>query len=110
MNWWEYANNRFKFADEMVKESNRAERKFPDGKHLFTALVEEVGEVAEALLKIQGSGESPQNVYDGCVRVASTAMRLATLGGKEYSYEGTKCHHTGCTQPVVGGPCALCYE
>ena len=108
--WFEYGNNYFTFAERVYQEQNRAADKFPKADRLLGALMEEVGEAAQALLKIKESGESPQNVYDELVQVASTAYRLAVMGEPDYGYEGTKCHHMGCQQNTIGGPCPLCYE
>ena len=110
MKFYEYGNTYFKFVTDMYDEQERATAKFPKADRLLGALVEEVGELAQALLKIQESKESPQAVYDEAVQVAATAYRLAVLGEPDYKYAGTKCHYQGCTQVTVGGPCALCYE
>lgn len=108
--WSEYGNTYYQFAEKVYAEQKRASEKFPDNKRLLGALVEEVGELAKALLKIKESGEPPKNVYDEAVQVASTAYRLAAEGEPDYGYEGTKCHHAGCFNPTQGGPCELCYE
>lgn len=108
--WYEYANHDFQFADRMVKEARLARLKFPGGKQLLGALMEEVGEVAKALLKIQEAGDSPQCVYDELVQAAAMCLRLATEGEPEYGYEGVKCHHMGCRGPALRPPCELCYE
>ena len=110
MEFYDYQNNFLKFTTEMYEEKKRAEQKFPQCERLLGALVEEVGELAEALLKIKESGGSPQRVYDEAIQVASTAYRLATQGEPDYGYEGTKCHYQGCKKPAIGGPCPLCYE
>ncbi len=108
--FYEYGNTFFKFTSEMYDEQKRAQNKFPNNSRLLGALMEEVGELAQALLKIKESGESPENVYKEAIQVASTAYRLAISGEPDYDYEGTRCHHLGCKQPVTGGPCPLCYE
>jgi len=103
-------NNFDKFTADVKAEQARAAEKFPKPDRLLGALMEEVGELAQALLKIQECGESPQRVYDEAVQVASTAFRLAALGEPDYKYLGMKCGYLGCTQTAIGGPCALCYE
>lgn len=105
-----YQNTFRKFVLDVYDEQIKAQNKFPEGKNLLAALIEEVGESAQALLKIQESNESPENVYKELVQVASTAYRLAILGDMTYGYKGTKCCYGGCTQVTLGGPCALCYE
>lgn len=104
------SNNVNSFAIHMADEYKRANDKFPKGNRLLGALMEEVGELAEALLKIDESGDDPQKVYNEAVQVASTAMRLAIQGESDYNYSGTRCHYSGCKQNCHGGPCALCYE
>ena len=108
--FYEYRNAYLKFATDVYEEQGRAKVKFPKADKLLGALMEEVGELAEALLKIEESGESPENVYKEAVQVASTAYRLAVLGEADYGYKGTRCDYQGCRQPVSGGPCPLCYE
>ena len=110
MKFYEYQNNFLKFTLDMHAEQKRANDKFPEAKRLLGALMEEVGELAEALLKIDESGESPENVYKEAIQVASTAYRLAVSGEPDYNYKGTKCQYAGCQQPATGGPCPLCYE
>lgn len=99
-----------KFVHDVDAEQQRAAAKFPKADKLLGALAEEFGELAEALLKITESGESPENVYTEAVQVAATVYRLAALGEPTYEYKGMKCVHLGCKQPVTGGPCVLCYE
>lgn len=101
---------RGKFLFDVAMENQRAREKFPRGANLDTALMEEVGELAQALLKIKESGWSPEQVYKEAVQVASTAMRVAVEGCPEHDYRGVKCGFGGCKQPATGGPCALCYE
>jgi len=108
--WFEYGNSYFTFAERVYREQRRAADKFPAGERLLGALMEEVGEAANALLQIKEAGGDPQRVYDELVQVAATAFRLAVLGDTDYGYAGTKCHHMGCLQNTVGGPCPLCYE
>lgn len=100
--------------DEVVK----AREKFPDSNKMLAAMTEEVGEVAQALLKLTEDGklsrsemnERLHNVYKEAVQVATTAMRLAVEGDPSMDYNGTRCSWSGCKQPAVGGPCPLCYE
>lgn len=110
MRWFEYQNTSFQFLNNVEKEVGRAREKFPEGKRLLGALMEEVGEAAQALLKIEEDGGDPQNVYDELVQVAAMALRLAVEGEPDYGYAGTKCHYAGCTQNAHGRPCAICYE
>lgn len=99
-----------KFLTDVKAEYGRATAKFPENKKLDAALMEEVGELAKALLHIQEKGASAANVYEEAVQVATVAMRIAVEGSPEHGYEGMKCGYLGCAQVTVGGPCALCYE
>jgi len=100
--------------DELVK----ARAKFPDSKKMLAAITEELGELAEALLKLTEDGELDrgehnnrrQNVYDEAIQVATTALRLAVEGDETMEYEGARCSFGGCKQPAMGGPCPTCYE
>ena len=63
------------FCIAMCDEFKRAVAKFPDPSHSMTALSEEHGELARALLD-----ESPQRIYSEAVQVAVVAMRVALQG------------------------------
>ena len=63
-------------AEEMI----RARRKFPRPELLMTALTEEVGELAQALLQY---GNGPQS-REEAVQVASTAIRILEEGDPVY--------------------------
>lgn len=101
---------RKKFLADVEAEYKRATDKFPSNKKLDAALMEEVGELAKALLHITEKNASPQDVYAEAVQVATVAMRIAVEGCPEHNYQGMKCGYLGCDQVTVGGPCALCYE
>ena len=77
-----------KFAICVFDEYARANAKFPKTTRLLGALMEEVGELAEALLKIDECGDDPKRVYDEAVQVAATVMRLAIQGEPDYNYNG----------------------
>lgn len=68
-------------------ELAHARAKFPDNKTNFTALVEEVGELAEALLK-----KRPVEVFAEAIQVIVMAIRVIQepdeSHGVECSYEG----------------------
>jgi len=98
------------FMRNMNKEIAFAQDKFPKNKNLLGALMEEVGELAQALLKITESGESSENVYKEAIQVATVAYRIASEGCPEYEYRGTKCSYAGCASPTIGGPCVICYD
>lgn len=63
------------FLDNVQAEIEQAQKKFPCTDNMMTALTEEVGEVAKALLD-----EPWENVYKEAVQVAAMACRLAIEG------------------------------
>ena len=63
------------FLAEVILEVARAKRLFPKPDGLMTALTEEVGEVARAVLD-----ETDERIREECVQVAAMAMRLAEEG------------------------------
>lgn len=63
------------FLTAVQLEALRAQTLFPNPAGLLTALVEEVGEVAKAMLD-----ESMDRVRKECIQVAAMALRLATEG------------------------------
>lgn len=69
------------FLGALQRELTRARNKFPASDYMMTAIQEEVGELSQALLKLQVEGGGcRQNVFREAVQVAVTAMRLATEG------------------------------
>lgn len=66
---------RFELAEEIERELAKARKKFPDSTCSMTALTEEVGELAKALLD-----ESADRVRQEAVQVAVMAIRVATEG------------------------------
>lgn len=106
------------FFTHMRSELVRARDKFPKSEKMLAAITEELGELAEALLKLTEDGQlNPTElnirlaaVYKEAVQVAATTLRLAVEGDRIMDYAGTLCSYAGCQQPVVGGPCPLCYE
>lgn len=65
------------FLSDVSAEVLRAREKFPDASKSMTALTEEVGELAKALLD-----ESDKRVYEEAVQVAVMALRVATEGDR----------------------------
>lgn len=71
-------------ALEVLNEINRARAKFPTNEHLMIALVEEVGELAQALLQQKPDRE----IYAEAIQVACVAMRIAEEGDSDTHYWG----------------------
>jgi NTP pyrophosphatase (non-canonical NTP hydrolase) len=73
----------------MIRDELRAAREaFPGNTHMLCALVEEVGEVAKAIMEHdRRQGTSVQEVLREAVQVASMAVRLAVEGDENFLYE-----------------------
>lgn len=70
---------------EIDAELERARTKFPMPNPTFVALVEEVGELAQALLKCRpGSPEHSKRVYEEAIQCATMAIRVLEEGDKDY--------------------------
>lgn len=91
--WDEAAYDRLTSADGLVFVMIRDELKaargaFPGTTHMLCALVEEVGEVAKAIMEHdRKQGTSVQEVLREAVQVASMAIRLAVEGDDNFLYE-----------------------
>jgi NTP pyrophosphatase (non-canonical NTP hydrolase) len=69
------------FIENMRGEILKARRKFPAPNPTIAALVEEVGELAQAALHIrEGKHADWWKVWDEAMQVAVMAMRMATEG------------------------------
>ena len=66
---------------------HRARARWPGNRHKLAALVEEVGELAQALLKRDHEGGSDAAVWSEAVQVAAMAARVATEGTAEHGYD-----------------------
>jgi hypothetical protein len=71
-------------AGNIVKEVHGAIGKFPRNEHMTAALVEEVGELSNALLEHHRGNQPAQNVYTEAVQVAAMAIRLALESSAEF--------------------------
>jgi len=70
---------------EIEAELERARAKFPMPNPTFVALVEEVGELAQALLKCKaGLHEPSKRVYEEAIQVAVMAIRVLEEGDRDY--------------------------
>lgn len=74
------------------KELYYARKNFPSNQHLMVALVEEVGELAQALIDNSRGKTSEYHVFAEAIQVATMAVRLAEEGSAEFPYSyTTKC-------------------
>jgi hypothetical protein len=67
-------------VDALKAEMVRARIKFPDNRHLLAALVEEVGELAKAILQDQGDDQIER---EG-LQVACVALRIVEEGDSAF--------------------------
>jgi|WetSurMetagenome_2_1015567.scaffolds.fasta_scaffold00090_38 hypothetical protein len=74
------------FLHAVRGEVTFARNKFPSNKHLMTALTEELGEAAMALLDHHHKGAPVADVWMELKQVACVAMRLATEGDPDFAY------------------------
>jgi hypothetical protein len=82
-------------AAQIDEELRRARNKFPDNKHINTALAEEVGELSQALLWTEETFNghpraSSADVRREALQVAVMAIRVITEGDSDFpAYEPT---------------------
>jgi NTP pyrophosphatase (non-canonical NTP hydrolase) len=76
------------FLNAIADELHSAREKFPDSKLSMTALTEEVGELAKALLEHRLGQASVQQIWDEAVQVAVMALRVAVEGDSSLGYCG----------------------
>lgn len=70
---------------EIDNELEKARTKFPMPNPTFVALVEEVGELAQALLKCKpGDMECAQRVYAEAIQCATMAIRVMEEGDRDF--------------------------
>jgi hypothetical protein len=74
-------------------ELNYARAKFPGNKHKLAALMEEVGELAQALMHHDRGKASAAEVYAEAIQVAVMAIRIAEEGTEEHSYQFDHAHY-----------------
>ena len=65
------------FVADVISEIQRAQTKFPSANHATVALMEEVGELAQAKLKVAAGKAHPMRVYEEAIQVAAMAYRAA---------------------------------
>jgi hypothetical protein len=83
----------WQFLEALVGELERARAKWPGNRVQMTALTEEVGELAKALLHLDYEGGTAPDVWKEAVQVAAMAVRVATEGDSSFGY-----------RPVCGVP------
>jgi hypothetical protein len=87
------ADKRLTSVDGMIMkmitdEVTTARDKFPKTTHMLAALVEEVGELSQALMEHDRSqGTSVQEVLREAIQTAAMAVRIAAEGDDNFLYE-----------------------
>ncbi|HUW44349.1 MAG TPA: hypothetical protein VMW50_01010 [Dehalococcoidia bacterium] len=73
----------------MIRDELKAARTaFPGATHMLCALMEEVGELSQALMEHdRNQGTSVQEVMREAVQVATMAIRVAVEGDENFMYE-----------------------
>ena len=84
-----------RFVFDATQEYKGAMAKFPGNRCNVAALMEEVGELAQALLQYEFEpakyGVTSANIYAEAVQVAAMAMKIALHGSSEFpSYQFSK--------------------
>lgn len=75
---------------DIKEELDGARRKFPTNKHMMSALTEEVGELAQALIDCDRKEQTVSQVYREAMQVACMAIRVAEEGSQEFEYKYTE--------------------
>jgi len=70
-----------------------ARQKFPGNKMMLAALVEEVGELAKALLDHSRGKATAAEIYAEAIQVATMAIRIAEEGSAEFPYTYDHTHY-----------------
>lgn len=71
---------------DVAVETARARRLFPGNKHMLAALVEEVGELSQALIDYDRDEIDIGSVYKEAVQVGAMAARVALDGDASFEY------------------------
>jgi len=66
-------------------ELRRARDKFPNSNLVLAALAEEVGELAQAMLKRRAGRMTDEDVWNEAVQVATMALRCAVEGDPSFN-------------------------
>lgn len=75
------------FVKNVAEELDRARKKFPSSNLCLAALVEEVGELAKAMLKARAGKVPIIEIWEEAVQVAAMAQRVAVEGDASFAIE-----------------------
>ena len=92
----DYLEDDVVFLQDVQSEIGRARKKFPENKHKLAALMEEVGELANAMLEHDTANPdvhvfpvSVNDIWDEAVQVAAMAARVAIEGDASFRHGGS---------------------
>lgn len=72
---------------EIDAELTKAREKFPNNRHMAHALIEEAGEVSQALIQQDlepKKNKTHEDIFKECIQTAVMAIRLATEGDSTF--------------------------
>jgi len=72
------------FVSDMYAEVSCARAKFPSSNLVLAALTEEVGELAEAMLKVAAGKWPKSRIREEAIQVAAMALRCAVDGDPSF--------------------------
>lgn len=72
------------FLSEVHQEVIRAQHKFPSSNLCMAALTEEVGELAQAMLKVAAGKWKQERIREEAIQVAAMAIRVAVEGDPSF--------------------------
>lgn len=73
------------FLAAVNQEVARAREKFPSSRLSMAALTEEVGELAQAMLKVAAGKWPKERIQEEAIQVAAMAVRVATEGDPSFT-------------------------
>lgn len=73
------------FYEKVKAELAEARARFPGTKLVLAALTEEVGELAQAMLKVAAGKWPASRIYEEAVQVAAMALRCAVEGDSSFT-------------------------
>ena len=78
------------FRIDVEEELEHARNKFPGTQYVLAALTEEVGELAQAMLKVEAGKWSADRIWEEAVQVAAMAQRVAVEGDTSFDGDYTE--------------------
>ena len=73
------------FLDDVAEEVYSARQRFPGSNLVLAALTEEVGELAQAMLKVAAGKWPKERIREEAIQVAAMALRVAMEGDPSFT-------------------------